>query len=450
MTDSTLTSRFILSQNKRLRLFTLFLLYVCQGLPIGLFWFAIPAWMAAQGANASDVGSVVGLTALPWTLKLVNGFLMDRYTYLPMGRRRAWLVGAQLVMIVCLLVAVILNPPASATLILGLIGFIVNMATTFQDVAVDGLAVDILEEDERARGSGMMFGGQAIGISLGTTANGWAIGTYGAAAAYLMTAVLIAMATLYILSLRERPGERLVPWGPGQTHSRNQAIHVGAWGPILASTFWAMVRPVSLFWLVVLLAKGFHYGVFTGITPLIGTGEVGWQEQGVTNLVGLASLLGGVLGLTLGGFLGDRFGAKRSGIGLLVVYLALSVMMWLSVGSWSDPTLFRTFGYSWLCLDTLLTVVLLPISMRLCDARVAATQFTLYMACANFGITIGAWTLGFSDSLGGLPSMFLMVFAGHVIAVLLLLFVEFPRRSELMAEVSSQLPEGEGPVPRHN
>ena len=39
--------------------------------------------------------SRLGLTALPWTLKLVNGFIMDRYTFLAMGRRRIWIIGAQ-------------------------------------------------------------------------------------------------------------------------------------------------------------------------------------------------------------------------------------------------------------------------------------------------------------------------------------------------------------------
>jgi len=45
--------RWILAENRRLRLFTLFILYVAQGVPLGLFWFAIPAWMAANGADAA-------------------------------------------------------------------------------------------------------------------------------------------------------------------------------------------------------------------------------------------------------------------------------------------------------------------------------------------------------------------------------------------------------------
>ena len=207
MSTMSTDGRAILVDSRRLRLFTLFILYVAQGVPIGLFWFAIPTWMATNGADAADVGYVLGLTAIPWTLKLVNGFIMDRYTWLAMGRRRVWIVGAQMTMIVLLIGAAALAPQASDIVLLGLAGFLVNMATTFQDVAVDGLAVDIMEEDERARASGMMFGGQSIGMALSTALTGMAIARMGPSAAYLLAAGFIAMVTLYVLFLRERAGD---------------------------------------------------------------------------------------------------------------------------------------------------------------------------------------------------------------------------------------------------
>ena len=43
--------------------------------------------------------------------------------------------------------------------------------------------------------------------------------------------------------------------------------------------------------------------------------------------------------------------------------------------------------------------------MRLCDVRVAATQFTLYMALANAGITISGFLTGPLDKLGGAPAL---------------------------------------------
>ena len=48
-----------------------------------------------MGQVSANVGDVLGLTALPWTLKLVNGFIMDRYTFLAMGMRRVWIIGAR-------------------------------------------------------------------------------------------------------------------------------------------------------------------------------------------------------------------------------------------------------------------------------------------------------------------------------------------------------------------
>jgi MFS transporter, PAT family, beta-lactamase induction signal transducer AmpG len=173
-TGAAVAEAFTLSESRNLRLFFLFILHVAQGVPIGLFWFAIPAWMAASGAGAGDIAFVLGLTALPWSPKLVNGFTLDRYTFLPMGRRRVWLIGAQLVMIALFIAWALLRPGVADVLLLGAIGFAVNTATTFQDVAVDGLAVETMDEDERGRASGMMFGGQSIGMALSTALSGLA------------------------------------------------------------------------------------------------------------------------------------------------------------------------------------------------------------------------------------------------------------------------------------
>ncbi|WP_338244003.1 MFS transporter [Aurantiacibacter hainanensis] len=439
--------KLILAESSRLRLFTLFILYVAQGVPIGLFWTAIPAWMAANGASAADVGSVLALTALPWTLKLVNGFIMDRYTFLAMGRRRAWIVGAQTVMIALLVVCAMVQPGVEDVLLLGLAGFVVNMATTFQDVAVDGLAVDIMEEDERARASGMMFGGQYIGIAAATGITGLAIAIYGPSAAYLLAAAFIGLITVYVLVLRERSGERRLPWSPGEAHVRNREIHLGAWWPILKNTFRSVLLPASLLWLPVLLVRGFHYGIFGAITPMMGANEVGWNEAQITATAGTAQLVAGIIGLTLGGWLGDRFGAKRTTIAFFGLYMAFSASMLAAQPLWGDANTFILFVYGWYALDILITVAALPISMRLCDKRVAATQFTLYMACSNFGISIGAYVFSLSDRLGGLPVLFMVVFALHGVGLLVMLLVKFPRRSKVPPEIVEQVPEAPGPRP---
>jgi PAT family beta-lactamase induction signal transducer AmpG len=424
----------VLEHSRPLRLFTLFILYVGQGMPIGLFWFAIPAWMAVNGASAADVGSVAALTALPWSLKLVNGFIMDRYTFLPMGRRRAWILGAQAVMIGSLVVAAIINPSVTDVATLGAIGFTVNMATTFQDVAVDGLAVDIMTEDERARGSGMMFGGQSIGIAAATAICGFVIEDFGAPAAFLTVAAIIFVLCVYIAAFKEREGERTLPWSQGVLNPRNLEIQLDAWWPLLRSTFTSMTKSVSILWLPVLFGRGILAGGLTGATPLIGANNVGWDVSEISALVATAGLIAGILCMTLGGWLGDRFGAKRISIIWLLFQLTMLSIMYFGMSYWSNPALFIAFVFVWISLDFLLIVSALPISMRLCDPKVAATQFTIYMAIANFGISFGAFMLGKTDAMGGLSSIFLVAGAGAALSLALLLIVKYPRRPEYYAK----------------
>jgi PAT family beta-lactamase induction signal transducer AmpG len=37
----------------------------------------------------------MGIILLPWSLKLINGPIMDRWSFLAMGRRRPWVLLAQ-------------------------------------------------------------------------------------------------------------------------------------------------------------------------------------------------------------------------------------------------------------------------------------------------------------------------------------------------------------------
>lgn len=425
---ATMPDRWVMESNRVLRLFTIFILYVAQGIPIGLFWFAIPTWMAVNGASAADVGSVLALTALPWSLKFINGFIMDRYTFLAMGRRRAWVLGGQLAMVAVFIAAAIIQPGPNDVAMLGLLGLVGNAATTIQDVAVDGMCVDLLEEDERAKGGAMMFGGQLIGTAAATAATGWAIANLGATGAYLVAALLIGIVSLFVLFVRERAGERAMPWSAGAPHPKNAAVQLGAWWPLLKTTFLSVMRPVSLFFVPVLLFKGAQYGVMTGAQPLIATGEAGMSETRVTAIAGTAQLIGGLLGLTLGGWAGDRFGAKWSTITLLVTWLIFNAGMALSSGYWVNTNYVTAFIISWFAIDTLISVVVVPIAMRLSAPKVAATQFAIYMAVNNMGISLGAVIIGLSDKLGGLIPVFWLMLAFNGLALLIMLMVKFPRR----------------------
>ena len=102
-----------LSESAGYRYLAFSALYVIQGLPAGLFLAAIPAWLAQQGIGTTEIGGVVAFVTLPWSLKLIWGPVLDRYGYLPMGRRRPWIILAQLGVIVSFVLLSLISEPAA-------------------------------------------------------------------------------------------------------------------------------------------------------------------------------------------------------------------------------------------------------------------------------------------------------------------------------------------------
>ena len=89
-----------LSENTFLRYFTFAALYVAQGIPEGLLWYGIPAWLAMNGKSPAEIGSYVAVVGIPWSLKILNAPIMDRFTFLAMGRKRPWVLFGQFGLIV--------------------------------------------------------------------------------------------------------------------------------------------------------------------------------------------------------------------------------------------------------------------------------------------------------------------------------------------------------------
>ena len=410
-----------LSEDRNLRFSVILLLYVAQGLPIGLFQFAIPAWMAARGSSAGDVGFVLSAGLLPWSLKLVNGFVMDRFAYLAMGRRRAWLIGAQTLIVLGLLLMTIAGLGSDDVVPLAMFAFAINVATTFQDVAVDGMAVDLIPEEERGRANGFMFGGQALGMGVGTMIAGFAMAQYGLFAATGILAIIVAFLLITVTSVRERPGERLLPWSDGEASSHARDLHVGAWKPLFAGVFKGISTPPTLIYMGAAFLGASSLGIFFGLAPLMGTRLLGMNEADVSALSGIGNFAGAAAGILAIGFIADRIGARKTTILIWTSIAVLALLMLVFRSAWTAPAVFTAFVIVYLTQDTSMRVGCCAVAMRLCNPKVAATQFALFMAAANLGISAGSAMLGTLDKLGGLPAMMGSILVVNVMAIGLML-----------------------------
>ncbi|MGE3691674.1 MAG: MFS transporter [Novosphingobium sp.] len=440
-------NNLILTQSQGLRLLTVFLFYFTQGFPIGLFFYAVPAWMATQGASTGEVAAVVGMANLPWSLKLVNGFLIDRYTYLPMGRRRVWIIGAQALIVLALLGGAAIAPAHNDVFLLSAFGFAANTAVTFQDVGIDSLAVDIMAETERAKASGVMFGAQVLGISGATALGGALMEVYGFATCMTIAAIVPGVVMLYGMAIREREGEKRLPWSPGQSHARNLAIHSAAWAPLLKNGFRAVFAPLSLVLLPILLLRALPAGGHEAFHPILVTKIAGWSLSDYTNVMSTAQMVAGLVGLTIGGWAVDRIGAQRSLVFAMTIGIAMFVAMGLAQDYWTQGALLMSYFFGYEIVGILLSIAAIPIAMRMCSPVVAATQFTIYMAVANFGRPLGAALAAATAGAGNGPLMYWMFAAIWLLPLGILLFIRFPDENRAFDDAADVLPQGEGLVP---
>ena len=283
------------------------------------------------------------------------------------------------------------------------------------------MAVDLIPDEERGRTNGFMFGGQALGMGLATVIAGFAMAQYGLYAAAALLAVLVAALLSLIVAVRERPGERLLPWSEGEASLHARELHVGAWGPIFLNVLRGTLNVRAVLFMVASFLGASSLGIFYGLAPLMGTQLLGMNEADVSSLTGMGNFAGAAAGVVAVGLIADRLGAKRTTLLFWSVIAVLAALMLAMRPSWTTPAVFTAFVLVYLVLDTSMRVGCCAVAMRLCAPTVAATQFALFMAAANLGISAGSALLGTLDALGGLPAMMAAILAVNAGAVAVML-----------------------------
>jgi Acetyl-coenzyme A transporter 1 len=107
------------SEGGRRWLFTL--LYLSEGAPIGLIWWAMPTLLRSAGAELDAITTLTAVATLPWTLKFVLGPLLDAGLHRGIPVKR-WILVCQLGMAASLLLVGRAAVTAGSTLIAARLG----------------------------------------------------------------------------------------------------------------------------------------------------------------------------------------------------------------------------------------------------------------------------------------------------------------------------------------
>jgi PAT family beta-lactamase induction signal transducer AmpG len=304
-----------------------------------------------------------------------------------------------------------------------------------------------MAESERAKAGGIMFGAQILGISAATAMGGALLERVGFPGAMLVCAIVPGMVLLYGTIIREREGERRLPWSDGQSHPHNLSIQAEAWWPLLRGGTKAVLAPLSLVLLPILLFRALPAGAGEVFHPIMASETAGWSTSDYTNVTSLSGLVAGLLGMVLGGWAIDAIGAQRSVIILMLLFAGAMAGMGLAQPYWGEPGVLTAYLAVDTFFATFVAIAMIPICMRMCSPAVAATQFTIYMAVANFGRPLGASLAAATAGAGQPAMMYFSLAAIWLGAVGLLLAVRFPAGEARLHDTAEVLPQGEGLSP---
>ena len=134
------------------------------GLPLLLTISVLQAWMKLEKVDLTVIG-LFSLVGLPYTIKFLWSPILDRFTPPFLGRRRGWLIVAQ-VLLMASLVFLGLTRPAQNPWLVALAAFLTAFFSASQDIIVDAYRREDLADEELGLGSSMYVNGYRVGMLL--------------------------------------------------------------------------------------------------------------------------------------------------------------------------------------------------------------------------------------------------------------------------------------------
>lgn len=374
----------------RLAVFTV--LYASEGAPIGFIWWALPTLLRSADVPVAQITSLTAVLLLPWVLKFLWAPVLDVLRG-PRWGYRAWILLAQTSMALTLVPLVWLDPVLhfdTWRLLLVLHG--ISAAT--QDVAIDALVIGATPPHERGRLNGAMQAGMLIGRSVFGGAVLLVATTWGTAGILTALIAWICLPLVMIAAIRE-------PTPVGTASIAATPLRAAFGAALTLRTTWI----------------GLAFAL-TGAAAFEATGQLAGPflvDRGVASdtigvFFSLYVVSGTLIGGLIGGWLSDRWGRVPA----LTIFLLCVVATVFTLGivdlrgGASSTVLMAILVAMYFCVG-LFTVTSYAFFMDLTHPRLAATQFTTFMAATNACESWSAWAGGTLVAANGYGAAFLVM-----------------------------------------
>ena len=286
------------------RLLVILLLEIISGLPLALTASTLAVRLTESGVSLSAIG-LFALVGVPYSLKflwspIVDGLRLPLLTKL-LGKRRAWIVFAQIFMMASLVALGLCNPSENAWLMAFFAVFVAFSSAT-QDIVTDAYRVEILQAQEQGAGAAVAVLGYRLGMILSGAGALFLATAYGWTATYIIMAGLVPIAWIAL-------------WVGGEPV-------VGGQQSVVSEKKWLknhIIEPFTDFmsrdgWILILLfILLFRLGdAFMGVMTSPFLIQLGFSKDQIATVVKLYGVIATIVGSLVGGALVAKIGVRKT------------------------------------------------------------------------------------------------------------------------------------------
>ena len=380
-----------------MKLALLSLLYFAEGLPFGFQSLALPIYLRESGRSLVTIG-FLGALSLPWMLKPLWAPLVDGYG----ATRRSWILPMLLGVAASCAAAGLVDPTSDGGLaVLLALVLSMNLFAATLDIAVDGLAVDLLERRELGGGNAAQVVGYKIGMLTGGGLFVWA-SAYLPWRALLGAMGAVVLATMVAAALAPATRTRAVP---------PQRLRL-----VVADLVRALRAPGS--GALLLFLATYKLGeTMAGVMWKPFLVDAGFGKAFIGSVSGIYGMAASIAGSLAGGWLATRFALRTA---LLIPAVARLVPMAAQVLVAMAPTTLGVIAVT--CAENFaggaLTTGVFAAMMARVDRKIGASHYTALAAVEVAGKLPGGWIAGAIAQGAGYPALYVVAVLATALVVL--------------------------------
>lgn len=401
-----------------------------SGLPLALSGSTLLVWMRESGVDLGTIG-LFALVGTPYTLKFLWAPLVDAL-HVPvltrlLGRRRGWLVFAQLLLIAAILLLAVTDP-AKSPFYVALGALLVAAASSTQDIVVDAFRVESLPESEQAAGMASYVAAYRVGMLISTAGALFLVSGFESTGltksaawmwGYIAMAAMVLIGMIAALAATEPEQSRRAEEATSGESAISRVINaaIGAFTEFLTrKDVWAVLAFVILYKFT---------DSFSGTMTAPFVIDLGFTRNDYAAIVKGVGLAATLIGGFAGGFLARAWSLEAclwtGGVLQAISNLAFAWLAFVGHNQWALALAITVENFT----GAIGTVIFVAYLSSLCQSPLhTATQYALLTAFAAIGRTYLSAGAGYVAQATGWSAFFVLSVLVAVPSLILLAWLQ--------------------------